>query len=60
MQRYKYAWDTRRSHELYSHLAQKCKDRSVILAKRMVDHVEDCDTCQRERVLEDKFFYGVW
>jgi hypothetical protein len=21
MQRYKYAWDTRRSHELYSHLA---------------------------------------
>ena len=59
MQRYKYVWDTH-NHSEYLQQAIKCKDKSVILAKRMVDHVEGCVTCQSERVLEEVHFYGVY
>ena len=58
MQRYKYCWDNHTP--MYVEPAQACRDKSVILAKRMVDHVEDCVTCQTERVLEEVHFYGVY
>jgi hypothetical protein len=59
MQRYQYVWEQHRDTR-YHYLAEKCKDKSVRLAGLMVKHVEGCNVCQKERVLEEVFFYGVY
>jgi hypothetical protein len=38
----------------------RVKERSIELARRMVKHAEECETCTLEKVLEEPFFYGVY
>jgi hypothetical protein len=59
MQRYKYAY-RKGNMTRYQGLADRCKERSGILAKRMIEHAQGCNLCCKERVLEEGTFYGVF
>jgi hypothetical protein len=59
MQRYQFVWQAG-DGTAYQDLADRCKERSVILAKRMVEHATNCAVCIRESVIEEELFYGVY
>lgn len=59
MQRYQYVWKTYQ-HTRYATQAQTCKDKSMELARRMVEHAKQCPQCQQERALASDIFYGVF
>ncbi len=59
MQRYKYVFQTGNMTR-YQAQADRCKERSGILAVRMIEHAQECNLCCKEGVLEDPVFYGVY
>lgn len=59
MQRYQYVFQ-KGNGTAYQEIADRCKERSVILAKRMVEHATNCAICTRESVIEEELFYGVY
>jgi hypothetical protein len=59
MQRYQYVW-LQHQNTRYATQAKVCKDKSIELARRMVEHAKQCPTCQQERVLDSDIFYGVY
>ena len=60
MQRYKFLFHHYRLHDLYSHQSTSAKDKSLVLAKRMVEHATNCAKCTEDNVLEEETFYGVY
>ena len=59
MQRYQFVYQTGNGTP-YQDLADRCKERSVELARRMVEHATNCTICINESVLEEENFYGVF
>ncbi len=60
MYRYQFTYLYYLNDKRYEHISISGKEKSVILAARMVDHATNCATCQRERVLEEEYFYGIY
>lgn len=60
MQRYQFTVNLYNGHRLYDHHAVSGREKSVILAKRMVDHARNCAVCQAENRFNEEFFYGVY
>ena len=59
MQRYKFVF-AKGNNTIYQSQADRCKERSIILAERMVAHAQVCNRCCEEQVLADPVFYGVY
>lgn len=44
----------------WDHIAVSGREKSIILAKRMVEHAKKCPVCNKDRALADEDFYGVY
>lgn len=60
MQRYQFIHNYFKGSDLYAHHSVWAKERSVELAKRMVEHAKNCAVCMRENRLREDDFYGVY
>lgn len=55
MHRYRLTYDMYKDDERYKHISVSGKEKSVILAKRMRDHADQCPNCSQT----DEDFYGL-
>ena len=60
MQRYQFIANYYELHDLYAEHSKTGKEKSVVLARRMVDHAKTCAICIAEGRLNEEHFYGVY